>query len=262
MNHKYTWKRDLPDIRDFKFRDHHLLGGIQLPPSVDLRSQMPPVVDQSTAGSCTANALSGALGFLESQALRTKVASPEEFNPNTFTPFSRLFIYFNERDLEGDPTTDGGAQIRDGIKTLAQYGGCDEILWPYDLNNLFVKPSDPCYTEALQHKISSYYSLDNDLFALKSALASGYPVVFGFTVYDYFESPEMMQTGVLNVPQTSEECLGGHAVLLSGFNDADRTFWVRNSWGTSWGPFGGYFKMSYDYISNPDLTDDFWVVTK
>jgi C1A family cysteine protease len=260
MKHILNWRRDLPDFRDFKYSKHHLLTAEPLPVSVDLRSQMPPIVDQGQAGSCTANALSGALGFLESQALRNKISSPEEFNSNTFVPFSRLFIYYNERILEGDPLDDGGAQIRDGIKTLAQYGGCDENIWPYDLNNLFVKPNDPCYTEASQHKISAYYSLDNDLYQLKHALASGSPVIFGFTVYSSFENSEVANTGIMSMPQLTDDVEGGHAVLMVGYNDQDQYFIVRNSWGTSWGQ-QGYFLMPYQYAASPDLADDFWVIT-
>jgi C1A family cysteine protease len=259
--HIFNWKRDLPDFRDWKYSKHHLLTAEPLPLSIDLRMQMPPVVDQGQAGSCTANALSGALGFLESQALQNKISSPEEFNPNTFIPFSRMFIYYNERLIEGDPNQDNGAQIRDGIKTLVQYGGCDEAIWPYELNNLFAKPSDPCYAEALQHKISAYYSLDNDLYQLKHALTSGYPIVFGFTVYSSFESPEVASTGIMSMPQPTEDVEGGHAVLMVGYNDQDQHFIVRNSWGTSWGQ-QGYFLMPYQYVSNPDLADDFWVVNR
>lgn len=257
--HKLNWKPDLPDIRDWHYFQHHLLKVDHLPMAVDLRSQMPPVVDQAAAGSCTANALAGALGFLESQALRNKIASPEEFNPSTFVPFSRLFIYYNERLLEGDPSEDNGAQIRDGIKILAQYGGCDEAIWPYDLKNLFVKPTDSCYKEACQHKISSYYRLNADVSELKHALANGYPVVFGFTVYSSFESSEVATTGVMPVPQPYENVEGGHAVLMVGYDDQKQSFIVRNSWGTSWGD-KGYFYMPYSVASNPNLCDDFWVI--
>lgn len=259
MKHLLNWVPDIPDHRDWHYFEHHLLKVDHLPISVDLRSQMPSVVDQGQIGSCTANALSGALGFLESQALRNKIASPEEFNSNTYVPFSRLFIYYNERMIERDVMDDGGAQIRDGIKTLAQYGGCDENIWTYDHSKLFVKPTDPCYSEAAQHKISSYYRVNPNIYEIKHALANGFPIVFGFTVYSSFESSEVAATGIMPVPQPNEEVEGGHAVLMVGYDDKTQRVIVRNSWGTSWGD-KGYFYMPYSVASNPNLCDDFWVI--
>ena len=74
--------------------------------------------DQKDLGSCTANALAGALEFLMK---KDEVA---------FTDMSRLFIYYNERVIEHSVRTDSGAMIRDGIKTLVKQGSCSELSWP------------------------------------------------------------------------------------------------------------------------------------
>ena len=47
--------------------------------------------------------------------------------------------------------------------------------------------------------------------------------------------------------------------MCVGYNDATQRFIVRNSWGASWGQ-QGYFEIPYDYLTNPDLADDFWVI--
>lgn len=262
MKKNYGWKRDLPDFRDLRYKTIHKYSIQDLPPSVDLRSKCSPVENQNQLGSCTSFALAGALEFLEEQSLVTKIASPEILAPNAYQSFSHLFIYYNERDAEGDPLEDGGGQLRDGIKTLASLGCCTENVWPYDESKVFVKPLEQAYNEALQHKITSYYRVDNtNLYELKHALSQGFPITFGFSVFSYFESQNMATCGILNVPESNEECLGGHAVLMVGYDDSDRMFWVRNSWG-NWGPFLGYFKMSYDYACNPNLADDFWVIQR
>ena len=85
----YGWVRDLPDHRD-RYWQAPALASAQLPSTVDLRPQCPPVYDQGQLGSCTANAIAGAIQFDE---IRSGIAP-------TWTP-SRLFIYYNERVVEG-----------------------------------------------------------------------------------------------------------------------------------------------------------------
>jgi C1A family cysteine protease len=173
---------------------------------------------------------------------------------------SRLFIYYNERVAEGDVASDNGAQIRDGVKSVAQLGVCNETQWPYDTTQFAVKPGDDCYQSALANLVEQYISLDNtDINQLKSCLSEGNPFVFGFTVYQSFEGPIVAQTGVLPMPAANEASIGGHAVLAVGYDDAQNAFIVRNSWGANWG-LAGYFYMPYNYMTNPDLTSDFWVI--
>jgi C1A family cysteine protease len=254
----YGWKPDLPDQRDVSYSVPHAAPP-QLPAKVDLRPDCPPVYDQGQIGSCTANAIGAAIEFDQKK---------EKGAP--FIP-SRLFIYYNERALESTPpSVDGGAQIRDGIKSVASSGVCSEALWPYrdDSNGeapctactFAGKPTPGCYTEAAQRKIKAYKRLDSQqLSLLKGCLASGYPFVFGFTVYDSFESPQVAQTGILNMPGLSEKTVGGHAVLAVGYDDSTSHFIVRNSWGADWG-LAGYFMMPYAYLTSANLADDFWMI--
>jgi C1A family cysteine protease len=201
------------------------------------------------SGNCTANASGAAFEFCQ---LKEKL-------PHHWVP-SRLFIYWNERVMEGDPESDGGAQIRDGIKSLATIGACSEDLWPYDITKFAVKPPQPCFENASKHLAVSYQRIDNtNIGQIKTCLASGYPIVFGFTVYASFESQEVASTGIMPMPQPNEEVLGGHAVLCVGYDDSKQMFIVRNSWGSSWGD-QGYFHMPYAYMTNPSLSDDFWTI--
>ena len=117
MKPRYGWIPDLPDHRDRKFA---LSAPVPIPPAVDLRPGCPPVYDQGQLGSCTGNAIAAALEFE-----RIKQGLPD------FMP-SRLFIYYNERAMEGTVASDSGAQIRDGIKSVNTQGDCPETLWPYD----------------------------------------------------------------------------------------------------------------------------------
>lgn len=243
----YGWVPDLPDHRDIVYSAVRPVPAV-LPPGVDLRPACPPVEDQGQLGSCTGNALVGALEFLE---LKDKVP---------FADLSRLFVYYNERVIEHTVTSDSGAQIRDGIKTLARQGVCTEKKWPYVISRFAQKPTPPCYKEAQQHQITSYQRLLT-LDEMRACLAEGFPFVFGFTVYEGFESQQVAKTGVVPMPQRGERVVGGHAVVAVGYHDAEKRFVVRNSWGTGWG-MKGYFTIPYDYVANPNLAEDFWTIRR
>jgi C1A family cysteine protease len=94
---------------------------------------------------------------------------------------------------------------------------------------------------------------------MKGCLADGFPFVFGFTVYESFESAEVARTGMLQMPKPREGVAGGHAVLAVGYDDKTERFVVRNSWGSSWGK-RGYFTMPYSYLLTGNLSDDFWTI--
>ena len=122
-------------------------------------------------------------------------------------------------------------------------------------------PTPECYAEATKHISTTYNAIpDGDLHGLKSCLASGYPFIFGFMVYESFETQEVGRTGRMPMPAPNEPNLGGHAVMGVGYDDDTQCVIVRNSWGTQWGD-EGYFHMPYAYISNPSLASDFWQIT-
>ena len=243
---RYGWKPDIPDHRDHYFLAKYTRGA--LPSSVDLSSKAPDkVYDQGNLGSCTGNAIAAAIEFdLRKQELEV------------FTP-SRLFIYYNERVIEHSVNEDAGAMIRDGIKSVRSLGAPPEDKWPYRISQFTTKPTTTAYREAKLHQALSYGRVKQSLYQMKQVIASGLPFVFGFAVYQSFESEQVAKTGQVPMPAQNEEMLGGHAVLCIGYNDASQTFLVRNSWGPNWGDHGN-FEIPYDYLVNNDLADDFWVI--
>ncbi|MFL6513418.1 MAG: C1 family peptidase [Chthoniobacterales bacterium] len=250
---RFGWIPDLPDQRDYAFSAPRAVLQ-KLPAKVNLTSRCPPVFDQGEIGSCTANAIGGAIEF---DRLKQRL--------KPFTP-SRLFIYYNERVMENTVGEDAGAMIRDGIKTVAKQGVCPEKLWPYDGTpfppnpHLTKKPSPSCYKEALKHTAVQYQRVSRNLSQMKGCVASGYPFVVGFTVYESFESDEVARTGEMPMPSPRERVVGGHAVMAIGYDDNQSCFRMRNSWGTNWG-MKGYFTMPYAYLLDENLSDDFWQIT-
>ncbi len=244
---RYGWLPDLPDHRDHMFAAPLAVLG-PLPAKVDLRKNCPPVYDQGQLGSCTANAIGAAFEFEQMKQNAKKAFMP-----------SRLFIYFNERAMEGTIGQDSGAQIRDGVKSVNKQGVCPESECPYVITSFTKKPSAQCYKDALNNQVLSYQRVTQTLGQMKGCLAAGYPFVFGFTVYDGFETPAVAKTGVLNLPGPGEQVQGGHAVMAVGYDDKSQRFIVRNSWGPKWGQ-KGYFTMPYAYATDDNLATDFWTI--
>jgi C1A family cysteine protease len=244
---RYGWVRDIPDQRDLLYAPPPQISAA-LPAQVDLRAQFPPPYDQGALGSCTANAIAGALQFLEGKEGAAAPIMP-----------SRLFIYYNERVLEGSAASDSGAQIRDGIKTVARDGFCPEAEWPYDIAAFATKPSARCYGDALKERVSQYLRLTPATVPLLTCLASGYPFVFGFSVYESFETAAVATTGVVQLPHPHERLVGGHAVVAVGYDQPGGRFIVRNSWGSGWGQ-AGYFTMPFQYLTDLMLAADFWTI--
>ncbi len=218
-----------------------------VPRKADLRALMPPIQDQGNLGSCTAHAT---VAMLEHNVI--EIGQP-------LVPLSRLFTYYSARAIEGSVDSDTGAMLRDVISGLATNGVCPESEWPYDITQFSVKPPQAAFDDAAASGKISVYARLNGQDDMLVCLASGHPFVFGFTVYDYFETDEMAATGLLKLPEPTESVLGGHAVCAVGYDLDQEVLIVRNSYGPTWGQ-AGHFLMPLAYATNTNLADDFWTV--
>jgi C1A family cysteine protease len=245
MKHAYGYRPDQRDFRDYTFSP----TVAKLPAAVDLRTtkHLPPVYDQGQLGSCTANALAAAYDY-----------DRKKQGKACLTP-SRLFIYWNERNLEGTVSSDAGAAIRDGVKVLKSVGVCPEPVWPYVIGRFATTPSATAIADAKTNLALTYRRINRSLTDMKSALAGELPFVAGISVYESFESDQAARTGVIPMPQSSEQLLGGHAILVVGYDDKASHFVCRNSWGKGWG-IAGYFHLPYSYLTNTGLSSDMWVI--
>jgi C1A family cysteine protease len=239
----------IQQLRKNKIRFNNKLAKKLFAPSVDLRlnTNMPPVYNQEDIGSCTAQALCAAYSFLSPQ-----------FDG------SRLFLYYNTRlrdyhNGDNDVTIDDGSSLTSSIKCLQTDGICPETEWPYDTNKYAIKPHDSCYISAINYRAVEIYNVRNNFVDMKSSLSSGIPFVVGIKIFSSFENNSVRKTGIVRMPKPRESYLGGHAVLVCGYNDQTNRWIVRNSWGTSWGD-KGYFYLPYRYLINPNLSSDFWAI--
>jgi C1A family cysteine protease len=253
MARKFGWKRDTKDHRDWKFK--HVLKQLAgpIPTKVDLRAKMSIVENQANIGSCVANAVVGAMEHLELIRLQGRFRCFSRYKD-----LSRLFVYYNARLADGAVEEDGGTTIRTAIKTLAEFGVCEESVWPYDTDRWPERPSDKAYDKAKDHTIRDYYRASPGD-ETRQALALGFPVAFGTMVYDSFQ--DVSTNGKVLMPRAGEQALGGHAMLIVGYDMEKDIYIVRNSWGTDWSD-KGYCYFPTEYIENGALSDDFWVIRK
>lgn len=244
-----------PDSRDYKY----ISTVTALPPSVDLRADVPIIEDQLTLGSCVANSVCHALELMTHRAGR-------------YENLSRLFLYYTTRDSENRIGQEG-SDLRDALKAANNLGICLESDWPYSVDQENVKPSDAAYASAKTRLVESYEAvplstLENPIGYwdminnLKAALAEGFPVMIAIVV----NSTILTLTGPLNQQNYQERApgsnqdypiLGNHAVVLVGYNDDGGYFIFENSWGTGWGD-NGYGALKYGVIGG--IIMEAWVV--
>lgn len=238
----FQWQPDRLDSRDYTYK----LTTKVTPNIVDLRRYCSPIENQGSLGSCTGQAIAGAIELLNKR------------NGN-HRDISRLFIYYYERLILGTVNYDSGAYIRDGIKATNHYGASLESYWPYDIKKFRQEPIVEAKTDALNRKVTRYERVTN-FDGCINALSNGYPVIMGFHVYSSFMSMNVARTGMMPYPNTKRErLLGGHAVLLVGYNKTKKVFIARNSWGTSWGD-RGYFYMPFSVVTNTSMSSDYWII--
>lgn len=254
-NRVYAYFPDLPDKRDHYYTHDFTLA--MLPADVDLSQGMTRVEDQGQLGSCVAHGVTALIEHLDF------------LKDRRYLNRSRLFLYYEGRVLEGTVEEDSGLYIRDGIKVAVKKGLPRETLWPYIINKFMDTPSIKAYEDAIKHQALEYQRVDQTRLDFLSALAHGYPIVLGFSVYQSFETNEVAKTGIVPMPLMSEYMLGGHCVVACGYDlrhPAGEMVLCKNSWGTSWGTFllskrsRGYFWMPLAYLLDGDLAEDFWII--
>lgn len=254
MTPKYIYNHTVHEKKDE--RDHMfataLEAQVDLPPSKDLRTKpyFPPVLQQSSLGACVAHATASSVYFCLGKE------NIEQWFP------SRLFLYYNTRVFveHTDPSEDSGVAVRDMAKSISRYHMCREQWWPYDIAKFSEKPDKVAYEKATIHEKFQYKRIDNTkIDQIKTAIAKGYPVIFGMSVFESFESEETLKTGIVTMPTPTEECLGGHSLLLVSYNDKTQMFTVLNSWGPDVMD-KGFCYIPYAYLTNSELADGFWVL--
>lgn len=201
-----------------------------------------PILDQGSLGSCVANAF----------AFTINAQTLNHFN------ISRLYLYSICRTLDFTPLNeDNGTTIRTACNSLQKYGIIPETLSPYIISNFAKFPTLSMFQNAKYFKTFTYSSVTQNLMSLKNCIASNYPIVCGIVVYSSFLTNYAASTGTIIMPNlNTETVLGGHCIVLVGYDETKKLFIFANSWGTGWGN-KGFGTIPYDYILSTQLAADF-----
>lgn len=253
--HGMGWNAQRPDWRDYTFKPTVTRQDVQEAEHA-LAVDNIPTLDQGQQGSCTGHGPSGLVMF-DQQAQGLPIVVP-----------SRAMIYFDARLPEGTTDQDSGAQVRDAVAGIAKYGVVPDSEFPYTDTVYNESPTPQQYVDAKNQEALVYEAVRFP--NISSAIASGFPVVCGATVYESWESDEVAATGVIPVPKKGEQVLGGHCFWIHGFNNAfkptgnnrfpPRTKACRNSWGQGWGDHGNFYLPQW-YFSTGNVTD-LWVIRR
>ena len=217
-----------------------------LPPKMDLRPWCPPVEDQGPIGACAANAVVGALEYLQRREDMSHV------------DLSRLFVYYNARHLGDCADVDSGTCLSHVLASVLAHGACEERIWPNSPDKVTTKPSDECYRNAMRHQALEFAMTPLGNPAML-ALARGLPVVFTtFMPREYYDAAA--ETGRAHFAGMSEGPDDvGHCMLLVGYDLGEECWIARNSWGENWGE-GGDFRIPFSTLKSYALPEHFWVI--
>ena len=225
---------DPHDPRDYSARAFGLFGFRSLPKRVDYSSQTLQVGDQGQTGSCVGWSASYLRAWLQRQSTGTSVR------------YSARFIWFAAKEIDPWPLNimfeNSGTKIRDAFKIMKTHGAAPDRLWHFD--EQLPKPAREqlIKREALRNRIGAYYPLTNND-ERRQNLAKVGPFVVGVPVFQNWN--RIGTDGV--IPETGGRQVGGHAMLVVGYDDTRKRFKVQNSWRSSWGD-KGYGYISYDWM--------------
>jgi C1A family cysteine protease len=256
--HMLGWRRQHIDHRDKLLKDHIkrlFKKPHKIPSATDISKLLHPVYDQGQLGSCTGNG--GAVSIARAHSAYLYLGEQIDY--------SRLWLYYQARALEGSVDYDAGAEVRDIFKAANKVGVLLEKDWPYDIETFADTPTQEQNDAALKHILLSYYAIkDGDLGSVQQCLVGSetlapHPVCFGCPVYEAINNPPYYanrKKHIIPMPRANEAPEGGHCMDIIGYDNRDQTMKVRNSWGPAWGDAGEAW-IPYEYFRK--LCTDLWV---
>ena len=227
----------------------------------DLTELMPPVGDQGyISGSC----VSWAVGYAF-KSYQRHIKYKDNYTDNTLMSPSFMQHYIggsagNCRD---------GSAISLAFQLLQDSGCCSLADKPYPMpspcNEITTTPTQSQREKASRNKIKRNVSGQNnwgyiDFNDIQYFISNGMPVVFRADIYGdggagNFYYPRLDANKQKWIWENhSGASVGGHAMIIVGYDDDEQLFKVQNSWGPNWCN-SGFIYVKYNVLSNVSPND-------
>ncbi len=218
------------DFQPVEAEPVELTAAAELPAALDWRDANGNFVtaprNQKKCGSCWAFAMTGGL---EAYTLLKRNTPGKELDLSEQVMLS----------CSGAGSCSGG-YLSAGF--LGKSGLPPEEAYPYTATDGDCKTAAAGWQEGA-YKIGAYGSVTKNIEAMKTALLKYGPLPTAMMVYEDFM---YYKEGVYSY--TTGKRLGGHAILLVGYNDGGQYFIVKNSWDLGWGE-QGFFRIAYSEVT-------------
>lgn len=212
---------------------------------VDLRPKFGPVIDQQGLNSCSSCATVAAVEYLLSE------------REKRWLPLSPLFVYYNARMLSANQSRNIPIFASHSPAALLAWGACGDVQWPYIEDKFDQEPSLEAYKVATLFEAVQYARLGATE-EIKVSLSQGIPAMFGSDIpRGYYE--EARRTGRMPELGKAGGDPSGHAMLIVGYDDPDKTWIVRNSHGAQFGE-KGYVRIPYSVFDKHVWNQDVWAI--
>lgn len=206
------------------------------PKSLSLEASVDHVFDQLHMGSCVGQAV----------AMASYLAG--KINHTSIPRFSALDVYRGARTAIGTVNEDSGSYIHDAIDFCVRTGLAREQDWPYDTSKFAMDIPLEAKNLRAKSRIVSTELISPNLSHIKHEINSHHYIVAGFRVTNQWMGGN--SDGIIERP--TGDTVGGHAVIILGYDDNKQSVRVLNSWGRNWGS-NGLTWLHYDWLKWPWL---------
>lgn len=239
LGRRYGFRPSLPDAITPRFK---ITSPVPIPPAVDLTPYLGTVRNQANLGKCTGSSASGYLEYLY------------RFFKKLTPVFSDVDLYYKERQMDGDlGEGDTGSFGGTAVKVINQFGVCEQSVETRTNDTFELPPTQEQIDNAAKWKAGAYHAMST-IDEMKHCIASFYPVLYGFSVYESFEDGKWTDRFIM--PKPEGPLYGGHENFFKQYvDDFDcgnlgvGAFSSRNSWGPEWG-INGDFWMPYSIVES------------
>ncbi len=226
-------------LKQVKATDRKAFNGI-MPNKYQINTPPTEPYGQGNEGACVAWATSWAVAATKINYTGNAINYGNLFSPE--------FIYNQikiSNDCEQGSYFISNNRYLGALDLVVQQGVCFWEEMPYTDKGCTTLPNSSQKSLAIPNRISKYEKVEGfNTSDLKKVLLSNFVLVFG----------AMVDEGFINANKNfiwksqDGQNLGGHAMIIIGYDDTKNAFKIQNSWGNSWGD-NGYSWLDYGYYN-------------